>query len=64
MYQGRGIATKLIQHVIDLADQETPPTAMYLEASSAGIPVYQKLGYRVVGDPDVEFKSMLRRGRM
>jgi len=35
---------------------------MYLEASSAGVLVYEKLCYRVVGDPDVKLKSMLKKG--
>jgi len=34
----------LLKEVIDLADKELPPTAIYLEASERGRPVYQRFG--------------------
>ena len=61
-YQGRGVAGMLLKEVIDLADKELPPTAIYLEASERGRPVYQRFGFEPVDPgPDREV-CMVRRG--
>ncbi|GAA6053485.1 hypothetical protein JCM3770_000290 [Rhodotorula araucariae] len=58
-YQGQGIGSALLRHAIALADATEPPTAMYLEASPAGQPVYARHGWeRVEGTETV----MIRRG--
>ncbi|KAK4053094.1 hypothetical protein OIV83_001829 [Microbotryomycetes sp. JL201] len=60
-YQGRGIGSKLLQEVIDLADATTPSTPIYLEASKEGAPLYAKRGFEAVGDS--EYVEMIRWGR-
>jgi hypothetical protein len=34
-----------MQPIMDLADASDPPAAIYLEASPAGKPLYEKLGF-------------------
>ncbi|KAG0650034.1 hypothetical protein D0Z07_3877 [Hyphodiscus hymeniophilus] len=45
-FQRKGLASRLLQHGIDLADREGRQT--YLEATKDGHPVYLKLGFTVI----------------
>lgn len=58
-YQGRGIGAKLLQQQIDLADKSGD--AMYLEASRAGQPVYERRGFVVEGKSE-GYPEMVRWG--
>jgi len=58
-YQGQGIASALLDEVIQIADATTPPTPMYLEASPKGQPVYAKLDWVRIDGTET---AMLRRG--
>ncbi|BGP13676.1 hypothetical protein JCM10213_002245 [Rhodosporidiobolus nylandii] len=60
-YQGQGIGRKLMQQVIDLADQHTPSQPIFLEASKDGQPMYEKLGFVVEGGS--EYVEMVRWGK-
>lgn len=60
-YQGLGIGRKLMQQVLDLCDAQQPPTPIYLEASKEGKPLYEKLGFEVVGTSD--YVEMVRWGK-
>ncbi|GAA5950824.1 hypothetical protein JCM3765_004602 [Sporobolomyces pararoseus] len=57
-FQGQGIATALLCHVIQLADSSKPPTPIYLESSPAGMPVYSKLGWKRIEGTET---AMIRR---
>ncbi|GAA6047632.1 hypothetical protein JCM3770_001598 [Rhodotorula araucariae] len=57
-YQGLGIGKALMQQVIDLCDAQSPPTPIFLEADKRGKPLYEKLGFVVVGDS--EYVEMVR----
>ncbi|GAA98987.1 uncharacterized protein L969DRAFT_50781 [Mixia osmundae IAM 14324] len=46
-HQRRGIASLLLKQGTDLADSSDPPLPHYLEATEAGCPVYQKLGWEL-----------------
>jgi GNAT superfamily N-acetyltransferase len=50
--QGRGLATRLSQHLLDWATSHGCSTVA-LDASDAGRPVYERLGFRALG-PTVE----------
>ncbi len=43
-YQRKGLATRLLKHVLDMADEEK--RKVYIEATPAGHPVYLKLGFK------------------
>ncbi|BGP22640.1 acetyltransferase GNAT family [Rhodotorula toruloides] len=60
-YQGLGIGRKLMQQVLDLCDAQQPSTPIYLEASKEGKPLYEKLGFEVVGTSD--YVEMVRWGK-
>lgn len=50
--------------MIDVADATDPPTPMYLEASAAGRPVYESLGYVAIPEEDHgDWVVMVRRGK-
>jgi hypothetical protein len=51
----------LLNDVMKLADANDPPCPMYLEASAAGRPVYQRFGWEVVPGEGNE-RIMVRRG--
>ncbi|GAA5861667.1 hypothetical protein JCM8547_000699 [Rhodosporidiobolus lusitaniae] len=59
-YQGQGIGSKLLKQVTDLADSHTPTQPIYLEASAAGKPMYEKIGFRVEGDVNSEYPELVR----
>lgn len=59
-YKGLGVGSLLIEQVIALADEHTPSTPIYLEASAEGKPWYSKLGFEVKGDS--EYVEVSRRG--
>ena len=44
-YQGRGVASLLLKEVIDIADAQDPPTALYLESAPKAKTFYPKLGF-------------------
>lgn len=50
-----------MQPVLDLCDAQQPPTPIYLEASKVGKPLYEKLGFEVVGTSD--YVEMVRWGK-
>jgi GNAT superfamily N-acetyltransferase len=54
-YQRRGLASKLLKQVLDLADREA--TKAYIEATLAGYPVYERLGYKVVDIVEVDLSK-------
>ena len=60
-FQGRGVASMLLKEVIEEADQHSPSTPMYLEASPQGRPIYEHFGF--VGFEEKEREhSLIRRG--
>ncbi|ORY40631.1 acyl-CoA N-acyltransferase [Leucosporidium creatinivorum] len=60
-YQGRGIGGKLLQEVVDLADQHTPSQPIYLEASQMGALMYEaKFNFKKIGTS--EYVEMARFG--
>ncbi|GAA6029487.1 hypothetical protein JCM8097_003704 [Rhodosporidiobolus ruineniae] len=59
-YQGQGVGKKLLQQVLDLADSTTPTTPIFLEASAAGRPMYEKIGFTIEGDEASEYPELVR----
>jgi GNAT superfamily N-acetyltransferase len=57
-FQGRGVASKLLNWAIVQADKTEPVTPMYLEASEMGKPIYLHVGFEQVGEEN----SFVRRG--
>ncbi|KAH6719074.1 hypothetical protein BKA61DRAFT_641252 [Leptodontidium sp. MPI-SDFR-AT-0119] len=53
-YQRRGLASRLLSHVLSIADQEN--RKCYIEATAAGHPVYFKLGFRDVDELKVDLR--------
>lgn len=51
-FQRKGLASMLLRHVLDKADQEGRKT--YIEATPEGHPVYEKLGWRDVALVEVD----------
>ncbi|KAK0104634.1 hypothetical protein ONS95_004915 [Cadophora gregata] len=51
-YQRKGLASRLLNHVLAIADQEK--RKCYIEATRAGYPVYFKLGFREVDVLEVD----------
>ncbi|KAH8783989.1 hypothetical protein BGZ57DRAFT_220448 [Hyaloscypha finlandica] len=51
-YQRRGLASKLLKHVLQVADREGRMS--YIEATEAGFPVYQKLLFKQVDIIEVD----------
>jgi len=45
---------------MDMCDAETPTQPIYLEASSDGKPMYEKIGFVVEGDINSEYPEMVR----
>lgn len=45
-FQRMGCATKLLRHVLDMADREEKKC--YIEATRPGLPVYERLGWKTV----------------
>lgn len=56
-WQGRGVASKLLDWAVVQADKTEQATPLYLEASVMGKPVYEHYGFVMVGD-----ENMVRRG--
>jgi GNAT superfamily N-acetyltransferase len=50
-YQRKGLASMLLNHVLDLADAEDRKT--YVESTATGYPLYRKFGFR-----DIDLLSM------
>jgi GNAT superfamily N-acetyltransferase len=70
-YQRRGIGSLLLKEVIDIADAQDQPTAIYLESAPEAKTFYPKLGFEFANPvPDSEDpipleelpKEMVRRG--
>ena len=70
-YQGRGVGSLLVQEVIDIADSQDPPTALYLESAPRAKTFYLKLGFEFVEPfpdskdlipPELLPQEMVRRG--
>lgn len=59
-YQRRGLASKLLKHVFQMADKEGKMS--YIEATAAGFPVYQKIGYRQVDIVEVDLEKFGGKG--
>lgn len=60
-YQGKGAGGMLVRWGCALADKDRVP--VYLDASKAGIPLYQKYGFEDRSDPEYckdEVVSMVR----
>ena len=53
-YQRKGLASRLLSHVLAIADQEK--RKCYIEATKAGFPVYYKLGFREVDVLEIDMK--------
>lgn len=53
-FQRMGIGKKLLEWGLDMADREGLET--FIEASPAGKPLYEKMGWRVVGFTDVDLR--------
>jgi GNAT superfamily N-acetyltransferase len=51
-YQRRGLASKLLKHVLQIADKAGKMS--YVEATEAGFPVYRKLGFKQVDIVEVD----------
>ena len=51
-FQKRGLASRLLRIIMDMADSEV--RKIYIEASDVGFPVYEKLGWRLVGTVEVD----------
>ncbi|KAH7016983.1 acyl-CoA N-acyltransferase [Ilyonectria destructans] len=60
-YQGRGVASLLLRQVTDVADAQSPPTPVYLEAMPAARPVYEHHGFEGT-DHEKTNSVMIRRG--
>jgi len=63
-YQGHGIAKRLLQKLCELADEAGQD--IYLESTTAGLPLYKKAGFEVLGelsmlDGEYQLSSMLRK---
>lgn len=56
-WQGRGVGKRLLDWAIRRADEESPPTPMYLEASAMSRAVYMHVGFVQLGE-----KNYVRRG--
>ena len=56
-YQSRGIGSKLLQQMLDRADEDGD--ALYLEASRAGQPLYERRGFVIVGKSEA-YPEMVR----
>jgi GNAT superfamily N-acetyltransferase len=54
-YQRRGLATKLLKHVLDMADRKGKLS--YIEATDAGFPVYQRLNYKQIDLLEVDLSK-------
>ncbi|KAH7403483.1 acyl-CoA N-acyltransferase [Cadophora sp. MPI-SDFR-AT-0126] len=54
-YQRKGLASRLLSHVLAIADQEK--RKCYIEATRAGYPVYFKLGFREVDTLEIDMKE-------
>jgi predicted GNAT family N-acyltransferase len=52
--------TAAFSQVMDIADAQTPSQPIYLEASSDGKPMYEKIGFVVEGDVNSEYPEMVR----
>ena len=50
-FQGKGCATMLLKYGLELADREGRKA--YIEATSAGLPLYKKLGWVVVDEAEI-----------
>ncbi|KAL1953191.1 hypothetical protein VTO42DRAFT_3397 [Malbranchea cinnamomea] len=53
-FQGRGAASALVKHGLQLCDQQNLPA--WLEASTAGYPVYKKLGFEDVEVHETDYR--------
>jgi GNAT superfamily N-acetyltransferase len=49
-YQGRGVASLLLLDAIEIADQVQPPQPMYLEYMPEARVIYERFGYRLIGE--------------
>ncbi|CZR60970.1 uncharacterized protein PAC_10866 [Phialocephala subalpina] len=54
-YQRKGLASKLLKHVLDMADREG--RKVYIEATPAGHPVYLRLGFRDIDVVSVDLRK-------
>jgi GNAT superfamily N-acetyltransferase len=59
-YQRRGLASKLLRHIFEMADREGKMS--YIEATAAGFPVYQKLGFKEVDIVEVDLSNFGGKG--
>jgi len=58
-YNGKGIASMLLKWGLDRADNDGMP--VFLSASPAGKPMYERRGFRVVQEEEVAGGGMCRR---
>jgi GNAT superfamily N-acetyltransferase len=49
-YQGQGVASLLLRDAIEIADQTQPPQPMYLEYMPEARIIYERFGYRLIGE--------------
>jgi GNAT superfamily N-acetyltransferase len=54
-YQRRGLATKLLNHVLDMADKQGKVS--YLESTDAGWSVYRKLAYKEIDVLEIDLSK-------
>ncbi|KAE9376891.1 acyl-CoA N-acyltransferase [Stipitochalara longipes BDJ] len=54
-YQRRGLASRLLKHMLQLADEQGKMA--YIEATALGFPVYQKLGFKQVDIVEVDLSK-------
>lgn len=61
-YQRKGLASRLLRNVLDIADAEGKKA--YIEASADGYPVYSKLGFKDVDFADIDLEKYGGEGTM
>ncbi|MEX0738986.1 MAG: GNAT family N-acetyltransferase [Pseudohongiella sp.] len=59
-YQNRGIASQLIQWLIEQAQQQGKPLYLNVFLASAALRLYQRLGFKIVGSTRFQHRMVYR----